>query len=109
MKSSAIYLLAAISISVSINVNAVGLGENFSAAAGYSSAAGAHLSAGTGNIVSIGAAIPLKAVGTVGAISSELGDALWDAATQPIGEPLPIDDTVHTLSPRPDQALHATP
>lgn len=43
--------------------------------------------------------------GAVGTVSGEAGKALMEAATSPIGTPLPVTDETYTAGVRPDEAL----
>lgn len=62
------------------------------------SVAGAKLTSGI-------VAVPLMIVGDVGGASGQAGDALWDSATQPIGQPLEITDEIITSTVSPEQAM----
>lgn len=62
---------------------------------------------GGAKLVSGVAAIPLKAAGAVGELSSEMGDAFWEAANAPAGEPLPLTDDVITIGPPPGEAIRS--
>ncbi len=67
-------------------------------AVGYSAVASAQF-------VSAVAAIPLGFGGTLGAISQDMSDELWEAANSPVGAPLPITDDVVTVGPPPSEAM----
>ncbi|HEX9585662.1 MAG TPA: mechanosensitive ion channel protein MscS [Gammaproteobacteria bacterium] len=56
-------------------------------------------------LVSGVAAVPLKAAGAVGELSSDMGDALWEAANAPAAGPLPLTDDVITIGPPPGEAI----
>lgn len=56
-------------------------------------------------LVSGVAAVPLKAAGAVGELSSDMGDALWEAANAPVAGPLPLTDDVVTVGPPPGEAI----
>lgn len=56
-------------------------------------------------LVSGVAAVPLKAAGAVGELSSEMGDAFWEAANAPVNGPLPVTDDAITVGPPPGEAI----
>lgn len=56
-------------------------------------------------LVSGVAAVPLKAAGAVGELSSDMGDALWEAANAPAAGPLLLTDDVITIGPPPGEAI----
>jgi hypothetical protein len=109
MKPGILFFMVATASGLSTNGYATGVAGHLSASVEHSIGSVAHLSAGTAKAISASTAMPLKAVGAIGAASAEMGDALWDEANRPIGEPLPIDDTIHTVGPRPDEALRGVP
>lgn len=63
----------------------------------------------SGQAVSAAAAVPFTLIGSVGAVSTCIGQGLTDAATAPAGAPLPIADEIVTAGPPPDQALRKKP
>ncbi|WP_455222526.1 hypothetical protein [Kaarinaea lacus] len=65
---------------------------------GHSVVGGSKLVAGT-------VAIPLAAAGSVGRASGKVGKDMWDHATAPIGEPLPITEDTVTAGPSPAKAM----
>lgn len=76
-------------------------------ASGNASASAAHSIAATGQITSAASAIPLKVVGSVGAVSAKAGESLSNIANAPIGTPLVITDEVITAGPPPSEAMKA--
>jgi len=71
----------------------------------HSSAASVHAVIGSGQAVSAVAAVPFAISHGIGEVSGEIADSLFDAATTPIGVPLPITDETVTVGPPPDSAL----
>ncbi len=71
----------------------------------YSALAVGHGAVGSAKMTSAVVAVPLLAVGAVGAVSAEMGKSLVEAANDPIGEPLKISDETITVGPTPDQAI----
>ena len=67
-------------------------------AVGYSVAASAQLVFGA-------AAIPLGFSAQVGKASGAASDALWEAANEPVGQPLPITEENITAGPPPSQVI----
>lgn len=67
-----------------------------------------HSMIGSAKLVSAVIALPLMVIGHVGQLSGEVGNAAWDMANTPIGDPLPITDDIITAGPSPDQALRST-
>lgn len=65
--------------------------------------------AGTTQLVSGVAAVPLGFVGAVGQVSNAASDALMDAANADVGAPLPISDQIVTAGPPPSTALQLSP
>lgn len=74
-------------------------------ASGNASASAAHSIAATGQVTSAASAIPLKAVGSVGAVSAKAGESLSNVANAPIGKPLEVTDEVITAGPPPSEAI----
>ena len=56
-------------------------------------------------VASGSAAVPLILIGSAGTVSGDAGRTLWEAADQPIGEPLPITEETIISAPSPDQAI----
>jgi hypothetical protein len=63
----------------------------------------------TGQVVSAAAAAPFAIAGSVGAVNTRIAEGLRDAASVPVGTPLPIADEIVTAGPPPDQALKSKP
>ncbi|MGV8074897.1 MAG: hypothetical protein AB2L11_10130 [Syntrophobacteraceae bacterium] len=59
----------------------------------------------SGQAVSAVAAVPFAIAGTAGAVSTGIAVELMNAATTPVGAPLPITDENLTAGPPPDEAL----
>lgn len=74
-------------------------------ASGNASASAAHSIAASGQVTSAAIAVPLKAVGAVGAASAQAGDGLSKAASAPIGTPLQVTDEAITAGPLPSEAM----
>lgn len=74
-------------------------------ASGNASASAAHSIAASGQVTSAAVAVPLKAVGAVGAASAQAGDGLSKAASAPIGTPLQVTDEAITAGPLPSEAM----
>jgi len=74
-------------------------------AVGHSALAVGHGAVGSAQLTSAAVAVPLIAVGAVGAVSAEMGKGLIKAANKPIGEPLEICDETLTAGPSPDRAI----
>lgn len=60
---------------------------------------------GGAKLVSGVAAIPLKAAGAIGELSSQMGDTFWEAANAPVRGPLPLTEDVITIGPPPGEAI----
>ena len=82
-----------------------GSAQHLSQASVHSAQAIAQTSVAGVKIVSGVVAVPLILVGEVGNASGQAGDALWESANQPIGEPLTITDEIITSTVSPDQAM----
>ena len=65
--------------------------------------------AGTSQLVSGVAAVPLGFVGAIGQVSNAASDALMDAANADVGAPLPISDEIVTAGPPPSTAIQMNP
>ena len=91
----------------SMNVMAAGSLQHLSNASAHSVQAIVQTSVAGVKIVSGVVAVPLMIVGGVGEASGQAGDALWDEATKPIGEPLAITDEILTTRVSPEQAMKA--
>lgn len=65
--------------------------------------------AGTSQLVSGVAAVPLGFVGAIGEVSNAASDALMDAANSDVGAPLPISEEVVTAGPPPSTAIQTNP
>lgn len=65
--------------------------------------------AGTGQLVSGVAAVPLGFVGAVGEVSNAASNALMDAANADVGAPLPLSDEVVTAGPPPSTVMQVQP
>lgn len=65
--------------------------------------------AGSGQLVSGVAAVPLGFLGAIGQVSDAASDSLMDAANADIGAPLPISDEIVTAGPPPSTVLQANP
>jgi len=74
-------------------------------AVGHSALAVGHGAVGSAKLTSAAVAVPLIAVGAVGAVSAEMGKGLIKVANKPIGQPLEISDEVLTVGPSPDRAI----
>jgi len=74
-------------------------------AVGHSALAIGHGAVGSAKLTSAAVAVPLLAVGAVGAASTEMGKGLMKAANKPIGEPLEVSDETLTVGPSPDRAI----
>ena len=72
----------------------------------HSAQAVGHGVVGSAKLTSAAVAVPLVAVGAVGAVSSKAGNSLMEEANKPIGAPLEITDEALTVGPSPDQAIH---
>ena len=72
--------------------------EHSVAASGHTLASGAKLVSGV-------AAVPFSVAGAIGNVSGQIGNGLAEAATAPIGEPLPIADDIVSATPSPAQAM----
>lgn len=81
--------------------------EHFADSLEHSAQAIASATVGSFKLVSGAAAVPLMMIGSVGAASGELGEALWDEANAPIGTPLEVTDDVITVGPAPADAMAA--
>ncbi|HCY87441.1 MAG TPA: hypothetical protein DHV36_20070 [Desulfobacteraceae bacterium] len=79
-----------------------------SQAASHASNSAAHAIAASGQAVSGAASVPFMASGVAGAVSAQVGEDLKDAASAPIGQPLPITDETITVGPTPDLAIQQT-
>jgi len=77
-------------------------------ASGNASASAGHSLAASGQVTSAVLAVPLMATGVlatgVGSVAAQSGQGLMDAASRPIGEPLPITQENLSVMP-PDMAL----
>ena len=80
------------------------------AASGHASASAGHALAASGQVTFAASAVPLSvagaSLGVVGGASTQVADDLLQAASAPIGTPLPVADVTFTTI-RPDQALQA--
>ena len=77
-------------------------------ASGNASASAGHSLAASGQVTSAVLAVPLMAAGVVatgvGSVAAQSGQGLMDAASRPIGEPLPVtQENLSVMSP--DMAL----
>lgn len=95
-----------VSLFFSQQAMAQGSAQHSGQAVGHSALAAGHSAVGTAKLTSAAVAIPLVAVGAVGAVSAEMGKGLMKAANKPIGEPLEISDETLTVGPSPDRAVH---
>ncbi|NWF36982.1 hypothetical protein [Mariprofundus sp. KV] len=84
---------------------AQGSAQHSGKAVGHSALAAGHSAVGSAKLTSAAVAVPLVAVGAVGAVSAQAGNALLKAANKPIGEPLEISDEAITVGPSPDRAI----
>ncbi|OUR72171.1 hypothetical protein A9Q78_07640 [Methylophaga sp. 41_12_T18] len=106
MKSNIIKLvIVAPMLFGSINVMAAGSSQHLSKASAHSAQAIAQTSVAGVKIVSGVVAVPLMIVGGIGNASGQAGEALWNEATTPIGEPLAITDEILTTRASPEQAM----
>lgn len=64
-----------------------------------------HSMAGGGKLISGAVAVPLTAVGSVGKVAGDAGKEMWNNATAPIGEPLPVTEDTITAGPPPAKAI----
>jgi len=85
---------------------AQGVAQHLGQSVAHSAKAVGHGVIGSAKLTSAAVAIPLVAVGAVGAVSSEVGTSLMDEANKPIGTPLEVSDEAITVGPSPDQAIH---
>ena len=77
-----------------------------SARASWHASAGlAHGIVASGQAVSAVAAVPFAIAGSVGGVSTEVANGLVDAATAPVGCPLPVTDETVTAGVAPNEAL----
>ena len=79
--------------------------EEASKAGSHASAGSAHSIVGSGQVTSAASAVPLAIGGSAGAVSTEMANDLMEAATAPIGTPLPIADESVVAGPPPNEAL----
>ena len=79
--------------------------RHFSESLGHSSQAIGHATVGSLKLISGSAAVPFLLSGTIGQAAGEIGDALWEEANRPMGEPLEITDEVITAGPSPSEAM----
>lgn len=108
MKSTLLKLAIAVPMLIgSISVMAAGSVQHSSAASAHSVQALAQASVAGVKVATGMVAIPLMITGTIGQASGQAGDAMWDAATTPIGEPLTITDDLMTSRMSPEQAMQA--
>ncbi len=99
---TAIMILTTCTLSIAQGTHS-GQAANHSGAAGsHASKSLAHSIAASGQAVSAAGAIPLM---SAGAVSTDMGNALWDAATTPVDGPLEITEETVTVGPPPDKAL----
>lgn len=75
------------------------------AASSHAGQSAVHSVAAVGRVVSGVVAIPLMSAGAAGAVSADMGEALWDAANAPAGGPLELTDETITVGPPPDKAV----
>ncbi len=68
----------------------------------HSAQSAGHSLAASGKAVSAIGAVPLKVVGGIGKAADAAGDALLNAA----GQPLKVDDETVTVGPPPSEALN---
>jgi hypothetical protein len=85
---------------------AQGVAQHMSQSVAHSAQAVGHGVVGSAKLTSAAVAVPLVAVGAVGAVSSKAGNSLMEEANKPIGAPLEITDEALTVGPSPDQAIH---
>lgn len=89
----------------SMNVMAAGSLQHLSNASSHSVQAIGQTAVAGVKIASGVVAVPLMIVGGIGNASGQAGDALWNEATTPIGEPLTITDEILTTRSTPEQAM----
>lgn len=89
----------------SMNVMAAGSLQHLSNASSHSVQAIGQAAIGGVKVAAGVVAVPLMLVGGVGNASGQAGEALWDEATTPIGEPLAITDEILTTRTTPEQAM----
>lgn len=85
--------------------HAMGSAQHLSEAVVHSTQAVGHSVVGSAQLASGVVAVPLIAVGSVGQVSQQAGNDLWQIANEPIGTPLPISDETITAGPSPAQAI----
>lgn len=96
-------VLAGLTIVASLNMASANSFNHSGQASTHSAAASGHASVGVSQTASIAVAVPLLAVGAVGALSSEAGGVLMEAAC--CDEPLEVSDDTFVEDVNPAQAI----